>query len=79
MMALLAFSGLMLIINDPKKKIIIYHCVKSVQIRSFFCFFSGRYFPIFSTNKGKHGPEKTLYLDTFHPVYMSRELGKDIN
>ena len=42
-----------------------YHCVKSVQIRSF----SGPYFPVFSSNTGKYGPEKTLYLDTFHAVY----------
>ena len=33
-----------------------------VQIGSF----SGLYLPVFSTNKGKYGPEKTLYLDTFH-------------
>ena len=52
-----------------------YHCVKSAQIRSF----SGPYFPaytrdteylsVFSPNKGKHGPEKTPFLDTFHKVY----------
>ena len=28
--------------------------------------FSGPYFPVFSLNAGKHGPEKTLYLDNFH-------------
>ena len=39
-----------------------YHCVKSVQIRSF----SGPYFPVFSSNTEKYGPEKTSYLDTFH-------------
>ena len=33
------------------------HCVKSVQIRSFF-----------SPNAGKYGPEKIPYLDTFHAV-----------
>ena len=45
------------------------HYVKSVQIRGFY----GPYFPvfglntgIFSPNTGKYGPEKTLYLDTFH-------------
>ena len=36
-------------------------CDKSVQIRS-FC---GPYFPVFSSNTGKYGPEKTSYLDTF--------------
>ena len=30
------------------------HCVKSVRIWSF----SGSYFPIFSSNVGKYGPEK---------------------
>ena len=27
--------------------------------------FSGPYFPVFSPNTGKHGPENTSYLDTF--------------
>ena len=30
--------------------------------------FSGSYFPVFSPNTGKCGPEKTSYLDTFHEV-----------
>ena len=30
--------------------------------------FSGPYFPLFSPNTGKYGPEKTPYLDTFHTV-----------
>ena len=30
--------------------------------------FSGTYFPLFRSNTGKHGPEKTPYLDTFHEV-----------
>ena len=30
--------------------------------------FSGPYFPVFRTNTGKYGPEKTPYLDTFHAV-----------
>ena len=41
----------------------IYHCVKSVQ------FSSGPYFPSFSPNVGKYGPERPPYLDTFHAVY----------
>ena len=36
------------------------HCVKSVQIPSFFS--------VFSPNTGKYGPEKIPYLDTFHAV-----------
>ena len=38
-----------------------YHCVKCVQIRSFFW----SVFPVFSTNTGKYGPEKTPFFDTF--------------
>ena len=30
--------------------------------------FSGLYFPVFSANTGKYGPEKTPYLNTFHEV-----------
>ena len=45
------------------------HCVKSVQIRV-FC---GLYFPVFGMNTGKYGPEKTLYLDTFHAVIGANE------
>ena len=30
--------------------------------------FSGPYFPVFSPNTGKYGPEKTPYLDTFNAV-----------
>ena len=30
--------------------------------------FSGPYFPVFSQNTGKYGPEETPYLDTFHAV-----------
>ena len=30
--------------------------------------FSGPYFPVFSPNTGKYGPEKALYLDTFRVV-----------
>ena len=30
--------------------------------------FSGPYFPLFSPNKGKYGPEKTPYVDFFHAV-----------
>ena len=35
-----------------------FHCVKSVQILSFFCFTFSWF-----------GPEKTLYLDYFHAVF----------
>ena len=38
------------------------HCVESVRIRSFF----GPYFPAFSPNVGKYGPEK-LRMRTLIP------------
>ena len=31
---------------------------------------SGPYFPVFGLNTGKHGPEITPYLDTFHTVLV---------
>ena len=40
------------------------HCVKSVQIQSFFW----SLFSCIRTEYKKYGPEKTLYLDTFHTV-----------
>ena len=44
------------------------HCVKSIQIGSYFwCVFS-KEISIFNPNTGKYGPETTLYLDTFHAV-----------
>ena len=45
------------------------HFVKSVQILSFFwSVFSTPNLSVFSQNTGKYRPEKTQYLDTFHPV-----------
>ena len=34
--------------------------------------FAGPYLSVFSPNAGKHGLEKTLYLDTFHTVKSGR-------
>ena len=48
----------------PYESLEVNHRVKSVQYRVF----SGPYFPVFSPNTGKYGPEKTLYLDTFYTV-----------
>ena len=50
------------------------HCVKSVQIRSYF---SGPYFPVFSPNTGKYGPEITPYLVIFHAVIVIDNLKAD--
>ena len=53
------------------------HCVKCVQMQSFFSSVFSRirtkdrdtkYLSVFSLNAGKYGPEKTPYLDTFHAV-----------
>ena len=59
------------------------YCVKSVQIRSFFCsvlsciqtehreiriWRDAEYLSVFSQNLGKYGLEKTPYLVTFHTV-----------
>ena len=46
------------------------HCVKSVQIRSFFRSEFSRIRPeqVFSPIAEKYGPEKTLFLATFHVV-----------
>ena len=40
--------------------------------------FSGPYFPVFSLNARKYGPEKTPYLDTFHAVLMAIEITYNI-
>ena len=58
------------------------HCVKSVQIRSFFWTVFSRirteYGDLrFNSNTGKYGPEKSPYLDTFHAV--STKLMKLLN
>ena len=47
------------------------HCVKCVQIRSFF-------WSVFSPNTGKYGPEKTPHLDTLHTVKSILLGSKDI-
>ena len=33
--------------------------------------FSGPHFPVFGLTRGKYGPEKTPYLDTFHEVLLN--------
>ena len=42
-------------------------------------FFSGPYFPVFSPNTGKYGPERTPYLDTFHAVETSTSMIRNLN
>ena len=36
--------------------------------------FPGLYFPVFSPNTGKYGPEKTPYLNTFQAVEIRLSL-----
>ena len=40
--------------------------------------FSGPYFPVFSLNARKYGPEKTPYLHTFQAVLMAIEITYNI-
>ena len=51
------------------------HCVKSVQIRSYFWFVFSciriEYGDLRNPNTGKHGPKITPYLDTFHAVLVT--------
>ena len=39
-----------------------------MSILSKYRVFSGPYFPVFSPNTGKYGPEKASYLDTFRAL-----------
>ena len=48
-------------LNCWSKKPFAIHCVKSVQIRSYF-------WSVFSCIRTEYGPEKTPYLDTFNAV-----------
>ena len=50
-----------------------HHCLKSVQI---WCFFWSAFSRVFSPNTGKYGPEKILYLDTFHAVHVKNHFIK---
>ena len=44
------------------------HETDTAQKVSKYGVFSGPYFPVFRLNMEKYGPEKTLYVDTFHTV-----------
>ena len=50
---------------DIDKRVTIYSTAWKV---SKYGVFFGPYFPVFSRNTGKYGPEITPYLDTFHAV-----------
>ena len=45
------------------REVLTFHCVKCVQLRSFF-------WSVFSRIRTEYGPEKTPYLDTFHAVFI---------
>ena len=60
------------IFNDGNS---IFHCMKSVQIRSFSW---SLFFHIRTTeNMRKYGPEKTLYFDNFHAVSLGGAIKKE--
>ena len=42
--------------------------INVIFVLSKYGVFSGPYFPVFSRNTRKYGPEKPPYLDTFHGV-----------
>ena len=62
---IVSFIEIMLVISDTAWK------------ASKYVVFSGPYFPVFSTNTGKYGPEKTPYLDTFHAVWFFTKFKSD--
>ena len=49
------------------------HCAEGVQIRSF----SGPYFPLFSPNTGKYGPENSVFRHFLRSANVTK-LTKDI-
>ena len=58
-----------------------FHCVKSIEIRSFFWSAFSRstpYLSVFSSNAGKHGPDKTPYFDTFHAEFAPYPTDKSL-
>ena len=60
--------------NESKNRLrigLLVHCVKTVQIRSYFCpYFSVFGLYTFSMSTGKYGPKITPCLDTFHAVVV---------
>ena len=48
-----------------------FHCVKSVQIQSFFC---SVFSQIGLKFLGKYGPEITPYLDIFHAMFLTGDI-----
>ena len=44
-------------------------CINNTSWKMFkYGVFSGLCFPVFTSNTGKYGPEKTSYLETFHAM-----------
>ena len=56
--------------SESSKNQIAAQCVK----KSNYGVISGLYFPVFSPNTGKYGPEITPYLDTFHAVAINLDI-----
>ena len=62
---IVSFIEIMLVISDTAWKV------------SEYVGFSVPYFPVFSPNTGKYGPEKTQDLDTFHAVWFFTKFKSD--
>ena len=61
--------------SDCTKKELFYKGFTAWNVSKYGAF-SGPYFPVFSPNTGKYGPEKTAYLDTFHAVFLVVNVNK---
>ena len=53
----------------PNTYLLTYYLLSTAWKVSKYGGFSGLHFAVFSPNAGRHGPEKPLYLSTFHVVY----------
>ena len=65
-MFFIAFFWRLLVVSENLAELLAKHCATSVRIWSY----SAPHFPSFGLNTGKHGQEKTPYLDTFHTALL---------
>ena len=70
---ILLFSNVLFIVfsNSSNYLLLTYDFLHSALKVSKYGVISGPYFPVFSSNTGKYGPEITLYLDNFHAMSRS--------
>ena len=62
--------GQIFFLENSDIDIAIYANNNTLSLREKYGVFTGPYFPAFSPNTGKYGPEKTPYFDTFLAVRM---------